>query len=365
MKETIARILKTFCVSEAVISVDRIGNGHINQTYDVLTEGGRYIVQRINVFVFKKPAEIMQNIEKVTAHIAKKLEAEGKDQDSVMHFVHTADGKNFVADEDAVWRAYTFIADSEICEDCADLQKLCSAGKAFGNFQNQLADFDASVLYETIVDFHNTRARVAHLLSSIEADPCGRVAEVRKDIDAILALREPTERLCVMLAAGELPLRVTHNDTKINNVLFDTKTGEAKTVIDLDTVMPGLVAHDFGDAIRYAANTAKEDERDLSRVALSMERFTAFAEGFLGELAETLTKNEIATLSLGAFVMTMECAIRFLDDYLVGDTYFRCSYPGHNLVRARCQIRLAEEIFGHLDEMNQTVASIVAALAKK
>ena len=365
MKETIARLVKIFGVSDAVTAIDKIGNGNINQTYDVHTENGRYIVQRINIFVFKKPAEIMQNIERVTAHIAKKLERAGKSRDGVMHFLHTADGANFVVEGDAVWRAYEFVPDSETFNDCSDLDKLRSAGKAFGNFQNQLADFDAASLYETIAGFHDTRARLALLFQHVEEDPCGRVSEVKAEIEQIAAFRKTAERLCELIDAGALPLRVTHNDTKINNVLFDTKTGEAKTVIDLDTVMPGLVAYDFGDAIRFAANLAAEDEKDLSLVHFSMERFTAFAEGFLSEVADALTENEIATLALGAFVLTAESAVRFLDDYLVGDTYFKCLYEGHNLVRTRCQLVLAKDILAHMDEMNETVARIAAQVAKK
>ena len=224
-----------------------------------------------------------------------------------------------------------------------------------------LSDFDATDLYETIPNFHNTRSRIAVFLRHVNEDPCGRADEVEEEIEKIKAFKPLAIRLNELVDSDELPLRVTHNDTKINNVLFDKQTGNAKTVIDLDTVMPGLVAHDFGDAIRFAANTAAEDEKDLSLVSLDMARFEAFAKGFIPEIAHTMTKTEIETLALGALTMTVELAVRFLDDYITGDQYFKTKYRGHNLVRAKCQLRLAEDMLARMDEMNAIVDKIANA----
>jgi hypothetical protein len=223
-----------------------------------------------------------------------------------------------------------------------------------------LSDFDASLLYETIPNFHNTRARFETLDAHVKEDVCGRVESVRAELDAVQSMRADALLLCDMLQRGELPLRVTHNDTKINNVLFDAVTGKEKTVIDLDTVMPGLVAYDFGDAIRFAGNRAAEDEPDLSLVGLDMARFAAFARGFVGEVGASLTENERKTLARGAFSITVEQTVRFLDDYICGDVYFKTLYPGHNLVRTRNQLRLAQDVWKHLDEMNAEVERIYA-----
>ena len=355
-------LAEIFCLGGKVKSYDVISNGNINTTYDVWVTVGdedrRYVFQKLNIYVFKSPKRIMQNIEKITSHIAEKLEAEGKSRDNVMHFAHTETGKIYFMEEQGFWRVSEYVANTVTINRCDDLDKLRSAGRAFGNFQNMLSDFDATLLYETIPNFHNTRSRIAVLMRHANEDPCGRVDEVGEEIDKIKSLKSLAVRLNELVDSQEMPIRVTHNDTKINNVLFDKDTGEAKTVIDLDTVMPGLVVHDFGDAIRFAANTAAEDEADLSKVSIDMDRFRAFAEGFISELSGTLTPIEIKTMALGAFVMTVEVAVRFLDDYITGDQYFKTLYRGHNLVRARCQIKLAEDILDHLGEMNKIIAEI-------
>ena len=261
-------------------------------------------------------------------------------------------------DNQGFWRISEYVPNSVTINTCDDLNKLRSAGKAFGNFQVMLSDFDATELYETIPNFHNTRSRIAVLMRHANEDPCGRADEVVEEIDRIKKLKPLAVRFNELIDSQEMPLRVTHNDTKINNVLFDKDTGEAKTVIDLDTVMPGLVAHDFGDAIRFAANTAAEDEPDLSKVSLDIDRFRAFAEGFIPELKHSLTPIEIKTMALGAFVMTVEVAVRFLDDYITGDQYFKTLYRGHNLVRARCQLKLAEEMYDRMGEMNKVISEV-------
>ncbi len=355
-------LASAFCIPGQIVSTEIINNGNINATYDVMIESEgrtrRYVFQKLNIFVFKNPKKIMQNIEAITSHIADKLEAEGKSRDCVMHFAHTLDGKNYYMDDQGFWRISEFVPNTETFNSCDDLGRLRSAGKAFGNFQTMLADFDANSLYETIPNFHNTRSRIAVLMRHVNEDPCGRADDAREEIEKIKNFKALAVRLNELVDSQELPLRVTHNDTKINNVLFDKDTGEAKTVIDLDTVMPGLVAHDFGDAVRFAANTAAEDEPDLSLVHLDMERFRAFAEGFIPEVAYSLTPIEVKTMALGAFTMTVELAARFLDDYITGDQYFKTLYRGHNLVRTRCQLKLAEEMYDQLGKMNKVIAEI-------
>lgn len=362
MKEKFTELAGIFCLEGTIEEINVISHGNINTTYDVMMkkdgEFHRFVFQKINIFVFKNPKHIMKNIEQITSHIADKLEAEGKSRDCVMHFAHTATGKNYFLDDQGFWRISEYVPNTITINSCDDLSKLRSAGKAFGEFQTMLSDFDATKLFETIPNFHNTRSRIAVLMKHVNEDPCGRVDDVKEEIEKIKAFKPLAVRLNELVDSQELPLRVTHNDTKINNVLFDKDTGEAKTVIDLDTVMPGLVAHDFGDAIRFAANTAAEDEPDLSKVSLDMDRFRAFAEGFIPEVRSALTPIEIKTLALGAFVMTLELAVRFLDDYITGDQYFKTLYRDHNLVRTRCQLKLAEDMYENLGAMNKVVSDI-------
>lgn len=362
MKEKILEIAKIFCIPGNIKNYSTITNGNINKTYDVVIENNgeerRFVFQKLNIYVFKNPKQIMKNIEAITSHISNKLEAAGQDRNSVMHFMHRANGKNYYMEEQGFWRISEYVPNTVTYNECDDLNKLRSAGKAFGKFQTMLSDFDTTTLYRTIHGFHNTRSRIAVLMRHVNEDPCGRCDEVSSEIEKIKAYKPIAIRLNELIDSQEIPFRVTHNDTKINNVLFDKITGDAKTVIDLDTVMPGLVAYDFGDAVRYAANTASEDEEDLSKVSLDMERFKAFAEGFIPEVASSLTPIEIKTLALGAFTMTVELAVRFIDDFITGDQYFKILYREHNLVRARCQLKLAEEMLEKLDEMNKIISDI-------
>ncbi len=357
-----SELAKEFGITGEVTGFEVVRYGHINGTFDVVAaENGKdkhYFFQRVNTFVFKEPEKIMSNIAHVTAHISKKLRAAGEDENGVMHFLSARDGKNYTFVGNDFWRVSLGVPDTVTINECPNADVFRSSGAGFGRFQTLLSDFDAGLLYETIPNFHNTRARIEKFRQDVATDPCGRVREATYEIGKIEEFSGLATRLCDMLAAGELPLRVTHNDTKINNILFDKNTLRAKAVIDLDTVMPGLVAHDFGDSIRFGANTAKEDEADLSKVSLNMEYFRAYAEGFLSEVGGALTENEVRTLALGAFVMTLELVVRFLDDYLVGDTYFKIQYPTHNLMRARCQLHLAEDMARRLPEMEKIVAEI-------
>ncbi len=364
MTEKIKELAEIFQIPGELKCVKTISYGNINSTYDVTFESegveSRYIFQKLNVFVFKNPLCIMKNISLITEHISKKLDAAGDSRDKVMHFLCNRDGKNYYMDSSGedFWRVSEYVPNSFTVNDGSDLDKMRSAGRAFGKFQIMLSDFDPSLLGETIPDFHNTRKRIALLEQHYGEDICRRACEVKSEFDMLEEFKDSAVFFNKLLDENAIPMRVTHNDTKINNVLFDTETGEAKTVIDLDTVMPGLVAYDFGDAVRYAANRADENERDISKVVFDIDCFRAFAEGFIPEIAKSLTEIEIKTLPMGAFVMTAELAVRFLDDYLVGDKYFKITYPEHNLNRARVQLELARQMLAHMDEMNEIVREI-------
>lgn len=367
LEETLIEVCNIFGIPGKFCRYEQTVMGNINTTYKVTYQRDdgsckSYVVQKVNMYVFRKPRQIMSNIELVTAYIKKKnAEAGIVDTRTFMHFYHTHTGKrqNFYVDNDhAFWRISKYIEDSMTFEVCDSLFALEEAGRAFGKFQNALSDFDAQKLYETIPNFHNTKKRMVDFMRHVVEDSCDRVDSVMSEIEYLVSVGEKASALTEMLEAGDLPLRVTHNDTKINNVLFDKDTERALVVIDLDTVMPGLVAHDFGDAVRYAANTAAEDERDLSKVSFDLKKFEAFTKGFLPEVRDALTEEEVNTLALGAFTMTVELATRFLDDYITGDNYFKTRYPGHNMVRARNQIALARDMQRKAGKMKQIVRDI-------
>ena len=330
------------------------GNGHINDTFLTVAENGkRYILQRINHFIFTKPNEIMENIVAVTEHIRKKVEAEGGDSERcTLSVVKTDKGEDFYKDSiGSFWRLYDFTERTVTKERVSNKKEFLDCAEAFGHFQCQLADFDASTLHEAIVNFHNTPVRYENLMKAIEKDPLGRVAEVQEEIKFVTDRAEFVKTLEIAREEGRLPLRVTHNDTKLNNILFDEKTDAPICVIDLDTVMPGYSVNDFGDSIRFGANTAAEDEKDLSKVSLDLELYHTYAEGFLRGCEGKLTDEEIKLLPVGAMMMTMECGIRFLTDYIEGDTYFRISRPEHNLDRCRTQFALVADMEAKSEEM--------------
>lgn len=351
-----SELARQFGLPGTVYACECVTNGNINRTLKVSFRepDGKvtaYIFQRINTYVFKKPVEIMANIEKVTEHIRNKV---GSDRPS-LRFYQTAEGKSYIPDADeGVWRVMNWI-DAETFNLCEDPVVICATGEAFGEFQMMLSDFDGSVLYETIPDFHNTKVRFDTLFANVESDPVGRVNECREEIDYLSSIREIAGEQSVRFSNGKYPVRVTHNDTKSNNVLFDKQTHRPLTVIDLDTVMPGFAPNDFGDAIRFIANTAAEDEPDLSKVSCDTDKFRAFTKGFLSKIGRSWSPEEIDALVMSAFSMTSELAARFLADYLIGDPYFKCLYPEHNLVRARCQIHLAKDILAKRDVLEQIV----------
>ena len=335
------------------ISCERYGNGHINVTYLVRTDAGRdYIMQKINHKVFRDVPALMRNIHAVTSF----LRIREPEPRRVLTLIETIEGAVYHRDAQGdYWRAYDFITDS-ICLDKPEvLEDFYQSAVAFGGFQNQLADFLADTLNETIPHFHDTPDRYRKLRAAIQADSHGRAGEVQEEITFALAREQEATTMMDMLRAGTLPLRVTHNDTKLNNVMLDKNTRTALCVIDLDTVMPGLAGNDFGDSVRFGASTAAEDERDLSLVTMSLPAYEVYVKGFLSACGERLTAPEIDTLPMGAKLMTLECGVRFLTDYLSGDTYFATHRPGHNLDRCRTQFRLVADMEHKWQQMNDIV----------
>ena len=342
------------------VSCEEFGHGHINSTLKVTTDtGAEYVLQRINKYVFRNPVRLMANVGAVTEFLGKKV----KEARNALHYIPTHTGLLYHRDRKGeFWRAYDYIGG--FCLDVPETEEdFYQSALAFGRFQDQLADFPAHTLYETIPEFHNTVDRYRQLYESISIDPCQRVANVKDEIYYLTKQEEVACTLQRMRENGELPLRVTHNDTKLNNVLLDRTTRKALCVLDLDTVMPGLSAHDFGDSIRFGAATAEEDEPDYEKMSLDLHLFEVYTRGFL-EAATALTDKEVEVLPMGALSITLEMATRFLKDYIDGDLYFKTAYPEHNLIRARTQIRLAQDMQSKMNEMNRIVAQVAAQVRK-
>ncbi len=359
---TIQDVCASFDIGGKYQSCKELGTGNINSTFHVryIRDGEKkhYIVQRINKHVFSDPERLMDNIVRVTHYVRENIKKMGfSTKRFVLRVFLTKEGKKpfFVDNFGNYWRVYRYIQDCITYDSCDDLNIIERSGQAFGRFQNCLDGFDASSLYIPIPDFHNTPKRFENFYKTIEADVEGRVASVRDEIEKLRAFEEKASKLQTYLDNGEIPLRVTHNDTKCNNVSFDMYTGEALAVLDLDTVMPGAVAYDFGDAIRFIANTCLEDDPDVDSVKLDLNKYEAFAKGFLSELKDKLTDKEKQTMNLGVLTMAVELAVRFLDDYIAGDKYFKVSYPGHNLDRARNQIALATDVATKLEQMDKII----------
>ncbi len=358
--DKLLEVSRLFRIEYEYLGYETIQMGNVNRTYKVnfmLPEGTpkSFLVQNVNTYAFRNPIGLMDNIDHVTEHIRAK-----KPGLLALHFHHTADRKTYVVDGNNFWRMTNYVP-SVTYNAVTDLNIIRNAGKAFGEFQMDLADFDIDQLIETIPGFHNTRQRYEKFLQSVQENKAGRASEVREEIDFLLSVQDLACKLTDLQQEGKLPLRVTHNDTKINNVLFHPETSNAMIVIDLDTVMPGLMGHDFGDAIRFAANFVEEDCPDYEKVGVNLEVFRAFAEGFLSMTAKTMTETEVDTLAQSCFVLTAELATRFLADYLDGDLYFNIKSPDHNLVRTRCQIALAKDMLKKMDEMEKIVRDCVAA----
>ncbi len=329
---------------EIETNAESYGNGHINDTY--LVTMPRYILQRINTSIFTNPDELMDNIENVTAFLRRKLIEAGGDADrGTLTVVPAKDGgKYYKVDDNNVFRVYRFIEGTKTIENSKTAEDLYEAGVGFGNFQKLLADFPVDRLYETIRDFHHTPKRIEALREAVREDKAGRAESVKKEIEFALENAGWADSVVKGMEDGRIPVRVTHNDTKINNILFDQESGKAVCVIDLDTVMPGSALYDFGDVLRMGGSSAAEDETDLDKVWFEVSAFEAFARGYLSEMKDALTETEIALLPLSVKLMTYECGIRFLTDYLNGDTYFKIHREHHNLDRARNQFKLVADI---------------------
>ena len=350
-------IISHFQLQGAPIRCERYGNGHINETYLLETDAPHaYILQKVNRQVFPDVPNLMRNIQLVTSYLWQQT----PDPRRVLTLVPTTDGQAYMVDPDGeFWRVYEFVTDS-LCLDRPENERdLQQSGLAFGTFQNQLASFPAHTLKEIIPHFHDTPVRYEQLKDAIRMDRAGRVKEAKAEIEAYMAFEKYAGFLMNLLKQGELPLRVTHNDTKLNNVLLDAATRTPLCVIDLDTVMPGLAANDFGDSIRFGAATAREDEQDLSKVGMSLQLFEAYARGFLSACGTRLTPLEKETLPMGAMLMTLECGSRFLADYFNGDVYFHNARPGQNLCRARTHIKMAQDMKSKLGQMQKIIESIV------
>ena len=345
-----------------------VTDGHINDTYIVEYERGNndvvsYLLQRINTNVFKNPVELMENVCGVTSFLREKIKNNGGDPERETLTVYSAkDGKNYYkASDGGCWRMYNYVEDTFTVNELTNAEDFRNAALSFGNFQNLLADYPIDTLYDTIPNFHNTPSRFEDFKTAVETNASGRKDNALAEIEFAFAREKECSVITDLLGTEKVPVRVTHNDTKLNNVLFDKNTKKGICVVDLDTVMPGSALYDFGDSIRFGANTAAEDEKDLSRVSLSLEYFRAYVDGYLETAGESLTETEIDLLPFAAKLLTFECGMRFLGDYINGDVYFKIEYPEHNLVRARTQFKLVEDMERKFDEMTKIVNEIKSA----
>lgn len=353
--------LSNFNFEGELMGCQSYGNGHINDTYLVeFRKDGiirKYILQRINNGVFKNPGQVMSNIAGVTSYLRDVIEKNGGDTErGTLNVIKTKDGKSFCNNEDgSFWRVFAFIDDTVSLDSPEDENDFYQSAFAFGEFQRLLSDYPAETLFETIPDFHNTPVRYDNLLKSIERNASGRAGNAAWEIEFAKNRKGFVSILEKSYAKGELPKRVTHNDTKMNNLLLDKDTRKPVCVVDLDTIMPGYSVNDFGDSIRFGASTAAEDERDLEKVHLSLELFDTYVRGFLEGCGGTLTEREIELLPEGAKMMTLECGMRFLTDYIDGDVYFKTNCEDHNLVRCRTQFKLVQEMEEKWAEMKKII----------
>lgn len=364
-------IIKNFNIDGEYIGYYLSNDGHINNTFVLEFDDGlgkikSYLLQLINTNVFKNPDELMENIVGVTEYLRKIVVDNGGDPErECLNVYFTSDGKPYYRDADGnCWRCYNFITGAHSCHSIDDPETFANAARAFGKFQCLLADYPSETLHETIPNFHNTLSRFADFEKAVSDNVAGRADSVRDEIDFVLARRDDAGVLVKLLEKGKLPLRVTHNDTKLNNVMFDNETDEGICVIDLDTVMPGLSLYDFGDSIRFGANTAAEDEKDLSKVSLSLPLYREYTAGYLSTAGQSLTPTEVEYLPFSAKLMTFECGMRFLTDYLNGDTYFRIAYDDHNLDRCRTQFRLVEDMERKMENMKAITQEIYSRIKK-
>ena len=357
MSYSLSDIVRNFVID---VNVEAYGNGHINDTYIADSEP-KYILQRINHAIFKEPDKVMSNIVGVTEFLRKKIIDAGGDPDrETLTVIRTKDGASYYKTEDGnYFRMYNYVENAVSYEAVESPEQFFEAARAFGKFQNMLADYPADKLYETIPFFHDTRKRFGDFEKAVAEDKAGRAVSVQKEIDFVLARKADASVVVDAIADGRVPLRVTHNDTKLNNVMLDAESGKGVCVIDLDTVMPGSLLYDYGDALRFGASSGAEDEVDLDKIYFDLELFEAFTKGFLFEVGDKLTSAEKELLPFAAKLLTYECGMRFLGDYLNGDTYFKIHREHHNLDRARTQFKLVADIEDKLDEMKKIVDKYV------
>lgn len=359
-------VMSAFQLGGTVINAKHYGSGHINDTYLVEIQKADQtkelaIIQSINTNVFTKPEQLMENILNVTSYLRERIIENGGNPDrETLNVILAKDGKPFFVDsEGRYWRSYTFIEDATGYDEVQNPQDFYESALLFGRFQRLLADYPAETLHETIKGFHDTKARFEVFKKAVEDDVCGRANTVKDEIEFYLTREDVANVFGDLLEKGEIPLRVTHNDTKLNNILIDDKTHKGICVLDLDTVMPGLAMNDFGDAIRFGASTAAEDERDLNKVWCDMELFELYAKGFIKGCGGRLTQKEIELLPMGAKVMTYECGMRFLTDYLQGDKYFKIHREGQNLDRTRTHIKLIQDMESKWDKMEEIIKKLL------
>lgn len=356
--QEIKSVIDAFALEGTLTECIPYGSGHINDTYCLTYDTGkRYILQRMNKSIFTKPVELMENVNGVTEWLKKKILEHGGDVErETLNLVMTKDGQPYHIDADEeYWRVYLFIENATCYDMVKDDNDFYQSAVAFGNFQRLLAEYPAETLHETIPNFHNTIDRLEKFKKAVEKDACGRAALVEKEIQFVMDRTDLAHVLCDMQEQGKLPLRVTHNDTKLNNIMIDNETGKGVCVIDLDTVMPGLSVNDFGDSIRFGASTGAEDEQDLSKISCNLHLYEVYAKGFIEGCAGALTEAELDALPLGAILMTFECGMRFLTDYLEGDHYFKIHREGHNLDRCRTQFKLVADMEEKLPQMRAIV----------
>ncbi len=362
----IKAVIRNFQFEGKYLGAEELHSGNVNDTYRLhynTSDGGKsdYILQQVNTYAFKHPEQVTSNIVRVTEHLRNTMLANGQDPDNrVLTCIPTKDGEFMYQDaKGRYWRAYRYIHSAFAYDRVEKPEHFREAGRAFGEFQRMLSDFQADDLYETIPHFHDTRRRFYAFVAAVADDKAGRVCELEKEIDFFFDRRKRMSRIVRRIEDGRIPLRVTHNDTKINNIMIDEVTGRAVCVIDLDTVMAGSALYDYGDAIRFGASTAAEDEPDTSKISLDLNLFREFSAGFLSEVGDLLTDEEIRCLPLSIETMTCELAMRFLTDYIEGDLYFRVRSPDHNLIRARAQMKLLEDVESKYDQMCEIIDQLI------
>lgn len=348
--------------ASSYVNIKQIKIGHINGTYTLYFDQGssvkRYLLQEINTHVFKNPIQLMENIEKITTFLSEKVRLSGaKNYENLsLRVIHTLDHHSYmISSKNHFFRVYNFIENAKTYQKTNDLKLFYNAGKTVGTFQNMLSDFDASQLHETIPNFHNTPYRFQTFLKVLKENPCDRAKDCEEEIQFVLHLKDFTPVITSLIEQKLIPIKVTHNDTKLNNIMFDCETKEGLCLVDLDTVMPGTILYDFGDAIRSGCNRADEDEKNLEKVRFSVDLFKAFSEGYLSSVASSITECEVNHLVDSAILMTFECGMRFLTDYLDGDHYFKTKYDNHNLVRCRTQFHLVKQMIEQKDVLEEIV----------